>query len=1375
MESGGSGRRRPYTVTVVPENGFDQAVTLSASGLPANNVMAAFDPATLTAPYPATSTLTLTTNGASVGTRTVTIAGTGGGLSRTDSVELVVVPQPTTYRISPSEGYAGAHTVQVTVGNGANMGLHLRYTLNEVLDKGTIPLDANGQWSYISTRADVVGTYVYTGMKNALLSKESDLDWVPIDATYIVLPPKPTTMSINPSSLDLPGSYRMTVGNGADMTLDVQYKRTPPGETDAGPEETIANWPDLIPVAAGSLDGTAVIPASGCTLPGVYLFTKMRNALHERDEDWVGVSATVTNRAPVSVTSVVPTSIVAGSRVRVTLTGEHLCALELSTTYPGVSISEVSFDPPEGDGTMATAMIEVAATAAGGTATVEVRAGGGTTSFELTIGPPPSFTITASRTARYVAPSSSATYTVTVVPVSGFAQDVELSVGENDLPANVTAEFSPSSLSAPYTSTSTLTLTTNGASVGTRTVTLTGTAGGLSPTASVELVVVAQPTSFQFSAAAGYAGTDTMTATVGGATGMRVELRFTVDGGPENTYTLRLNARGQWHYRLPRSQFLGPYGEWVFTGIRNARLSESELESDWVPVHATYTVLPPQPTTMSISPSELTPPGSYTMTVGNGSRLTLDVQYTLTPPGGTTGPVQTIENWPALTAAGGDNGRVVIAAGVDTPPGVYRFTAMRNTLNTAWVPLDPPVEVTIRSLLPPDFTITATPESRTVESGGSATETTYTVTVVPELGFAQDVTLSASGLPANLTAAFDPEVLSSPYTDSTLTLRVAALSTAGTTELTVTGTGGSLSRTGPVELVLVPQPTTYQMTPDEGHAGAHTVMATVGNGANMSLELRYTLNGVPKTGKIQLDASGQWSHISTRDDVIGTYVYTGMRNALLSEWVTIDETYTVLPPQPTTMSINPSSLALPGRYTMTVGNGAGMTLDVQYTRTPPGATAARPVQTIENWPVLNAAAAGSADGTAVISASGCTLPGVYLFTKMRNTLNAPDDDETEENWVDVAVTVTNSAPVSVTSVSPPNSLPPPVGGSAVAVPVTITGKGLCALSLTTTYTGLTISNLVFDGVVGEGTSATATFTIAPGTLPGIAEIAVRAGGGSTTFDFVIGTAPTELALSAAATAVTEDPDAEPVSGAPANAGQSVAVTVTVIPAPPSGTSYTGCNIRAVAADTTAGTTDYSLPTSGGTIAAIDSWSKTFIFWVIDDTEDDDDETLVLEAFCTGRDTAAPPPVAHDALVSAQLAFLITDNDQASGQSIYFKRDHIYAGPGGARLAIVTPTPTDPTAPASPTGLAHSNLTATSVQLSWTTATDTGGAGMAGYKIYRGNVPVGTTTATSFTDPHLKAQTAYSYTVRAFDNAQNHSPASTAVSFTTPAAPAAPQE
>ena len=68
--------------------------------------------------------------------------------------------------------------------------------------------------------------------------------------------------------------------------------------------------------------------------------------------------------------------------------------------------------------------------------------------------------------------------------------------------------------------------------------------------------------------------------------------------------------------------------------------------------------------------------------------------------------------------------------------------------------------------------------------------------VTPLNGFNEAVTLSASGLPAGVTAAFDPAVLSSPYTgSSTLTLTAADEATAGTAAVTVTGTAGPVLRT----------------------------------------------------------------------------------------------------------------------------------------------------------------------------------------------------------------------------------------------------------------------------------------------------------------------------------------------------------------------------------------------------------------------------------------------------------------------------------------------------------------------------------------------------------------------------------------------------
>ena len=84
-------------------------------------------------------------------------------------------------------------------------------------------------------------------------------------------------------------------------------------------------------------------------------------------------------------------------------------------------------------------------------------------------------------------------------------------------------------------------------------------------------------------------------------------------------------------------------------------------------------------------------------------------------------------------------------------------------------------------------------------------------------------------------------------------------------------------------------------------------------------------------------------------------------------------------------------------------------------------------------------------------------------------------------------------------------------------------------------------------------------------------------------------------------------------------------------------------------------------------------------------------------------------------------------------------------------------------------------------LTWSASSEnTGGSGLAGYKIYRQrtptssntNLPVGTVgpNTPTFTDPHLQPSTSsYVFTVVAFDKAQNHSAASNAVTVTTPSA------
>ncbi|MGW1912333.1 glycosyl hydrolase family 18 protein [Streptomyces sp. NPDC002076] len=81
----------------------------------------------------------------------------------------------------------------------------------------------------------------------------------------------------------------------------------------------------------------------------------------------------------------------------------------------------------------------------------------------------------------------------------------------------------------------------------------------------------------------------------------------------------------------------------------------------------------------------------------------------------------------------------------------------------------------------------------------------------------------------------------------------------------------------------------------------------------------------------------------------------------------------------------------------------------------------------------------------------------------------------------------------------------------------------------------------------------------------------------------------------------------------------------------------------------------------------------------------------------------------------------------------------------------------PSAPGTPTA---SNVTDTSVQLSWGAATDD--KGIKNYDVLRDGKVVGTVTTTSYTDSGLSAGTDYSYTVQARDTADQTGPVSGAV-------------
>jgi len=96
----------------------------------------------------------------------------------------------------------------------------------------------------------------------------------------------------------------------------------------------------------------------------------------------------------------------------------------------------------------------------------------------------------------------------------------------------------------------------------------------------------------------------------------------------------------------------------------------------------------------------------------------------------------------------------------------------------------------------PDFTLSASPSSRSVPRGGGTA--VYTATVTPVGGFSGTVQLTVSGLPVGSSASFNPSSLSSG--NSTLTVLVPASVQRGTYTLTITGASGALRHTVTVTL-----------------------------------------------------------------------------------------------------------------------------------------------------------------------------------------------------------------------------------------------------------------------------------------------------------------------------------------------------------------------------------------------------------------------------------------------------------------------------------------------------------------------------------------------------------------------------------------------
>ncbi|MGL6290785.1 MAG: S8 family serine peptidase [Silanimonas sp.] len=105
-----------------------------------------------------------------------------------------------------------------------------------------------------------------------------------------------------------------------------------------------------------------------------------------------------------------------------------------------------------------------------------------------------------------------------------------------------------------------------------------------------------------------------------------------------------------------------------------------------------------------------------------------------------------------------------------------------------------------------------------------------------------------------------------------------------------------------------------------------------------------------------------------------------------------------------------------------------------------------------------------------------------------------------------------------------------------------------------------------------------------------------------------------------------------------------------------------------------------------------------------------------------------------------------------------------------------PPPVDTIAPSVPAGLGATASGSSQINLSWSASTDTGGSGLAGYRIERcagagcsNFAEIATTSSTTYSNTGLAGDTSYSYRIRAYDGAGNSSGYSNTASAATGAA------
>jgi subtilase family serine protease len=389
---------------------------------------------------------------------------------------------------------------------------------------------------------------------------------------------------------------------------------------------------------------------------------------------------------------------------------------------------------------------------------------------------------------------------------------------------------------------------------------------------------------------------------------------------------------------------------------------------------------------LSASSSALTLPvgQSAQTTITSTAVASLKSAVALTVTGAPTGVTATLT--PATIASPGSGSTILkVTAATTVPAGTYALT-VTGTGGGQTAKLSVTVSVVV-----PTFALTTGAVSATVLPGNA---TQFAVTATPSNGFNSNLSLAVTGLPTGVTAAFAPASIGTTGGASNLTLTVAKTAKIGSYALTITATGGGVTKTAAFALTVKSTPScTLSINPT-------SISLVIGQAGGVQIACSSPQGTF--TGPLALSVTGSVSGATTQL-----------------------ATTTLTPGSTSALTLITSATTVAGQYSLSLtasGSGFSQTISVPVTIAKPSTFAMTPAQsavTLKAGVATPVTLTSTAVGTfsAAVNFTIFGLPAGVTGTLSKPSVPAPGNGSIVATFTASATAAQGVFPVAVVGAS----------------------------------------------------------------------------------------------------------------------------------------------------------------------------------------------------------------------------------------------------------------------------------------------------------------------------------------------------------------------